>query len=139
MKKGLILAISFTVISLNGAEIPNKVVQSIATVEDSKAGASVKEKNGQLSHGKHNICKAFLTDVNKWAGTTYTITDVRDVEGIGERVCGLGLAMIMAKRKCPLLVALATYNGGWKKRNTKTCKYYAQRVMAIANKKEGAK
>lgn len=134
MKRAIIFAVTHFSVIVNGIVIPHKVVQAIATVEGSKSGASVKERNGQLSHGKYNICKAFLADVNAWAGTTYTVKDVRDVEGIGERVCGLGLAMIMSKRKCTLMVALATYNGGWKNRNSKQCKDYAQRVMAIANK-----
>jgi hypothetical protein len=136
MKKTIIFAMTHFSIIVNGIEIPNRVLDAIAQVEGGVTGQAKKEGNGRYSYGKYQISAAFLTDVNKWAGTVYNIKVVRDHDNKGRCVCAIGLAMIMEKRKCTLEVALAVYNGGWKNRNKKQCKDYAKRVMALAGKKE---
>ena len=52
----------------------------------------------------------------------------------GRLACSMGLVMIMEKRKCTLETAIAVYNGGWRNRNSKQCKSYVRKVMAIAEK-----
>jgi len=134
MKHEIIFAVTHFSVVVNGIEIPHKVVQAVAQVERGTTGQAKKEGNGRYSYGKYQISAAFLTDVNKWAGTKYNTWRVQFEDVIGERVCQLGLVMIMEKRGCTLEVALAAYNGGWKNRNSKQCKDYAKRVMALAGK-----
>jgi hypothetical protein len=138
MKKTIIFAVTHFSVICNGIEIPHKVVQAIGQVEGGTVGKAVKEKNGRYSYGRYQISAAFLTDVNKYYDFEYKYStkDMRDKPMIAENVVALGLAMIMSKRKCDLVTALAVYNGGWKKRNTKQCSDYAERVMAIAKEKE---
>jgi hypothetical protein len=140
MKSAIIFAVTHFSILCNGIEIPNKIINAIATIEGGKTGSATKEKNGRYSYGKYQISAAFLTDVNKHYGTTFNIKVVRDHDNIGEYVCQIGLAMIMQKRKCNLETAIASYNGGWSNRNKKACKDYAARVMALeAAQKRGGK
>ena len=134
MKSAIIFAVTRFSVIVNGIEIPNKVVQAIGQVEGGTTGQAKKEDNGRYSYGKYQISAAFLSDVNKYFGKKYSTFRVQYEDGIAERVCLLGLLMIMEKRKCDLKTAIATYNGGWKNRKTKQCKDYADRVMALAGK-----
>jgi len=136
MKKTIIFAMTHFSIIVNGIEIPNRVLDAIAQVEGGVTGQTKKEGNGRYSYGRYQIGKAFLTDVNKYYKMEIAIKheDVRDHDSIGKYVCQIGLAMIMEKRKCTLEVALAVYNGGWRNRNSKQCKSYVKKVMAIAEK-----
>lgn len=134
MKKTIIFALTHFSVIVNGIEIPNRVVQAIAQVEGGVAGQAKKEGNGRYSYGKYQISAAFLTDVNRYYGKKYNTWRVQFEDVIGERVCQLGLVMIMEKRKCDLTTSIAVYNGGWKNRNKKQCKDYAKLVMDIANK-----
>lgn len=136
MKKTILFAITHFSVIVNAVEIPNRVIAAIAQVEGGKTGEATKERNGRYSYGKYQISAAFLSDVNKYYDMQIAITakDMRDHDSIGKYVCQIGLVMIMEKRKCDLKTALAVYNGGWKNRNKKQCKDYANKVMKLAEK-----
>lgn len=135
MKHAIIFAVTHFSVIVNGIEIPDKVVDAIAQVEGGVTGQANKEKNGRYSYGKYQISAAFLNDVNEYYGLTWEVDAVRNWDSSGAYICQLGLAMIMQKRKCDLRTALAVYNGGWDKRNTKACKTYATKVLRIAETK----
>jgi len=134
MKKTLIFAITHFSIVCNGIEIPHRVLDAIAQVEGGQVGMAKKEGNGRYSYGRYQIGKAFLTDVNRYYDAKFTVADVRDSAAKGRLACSMGLVMIMQKRKCTLETAIAVYNGGWRNRNSKQCKSYVKKVMAIAEK-----
>jgi len=134
MKKTIIFAMTHFSIIVNGIEIPNRVIDAIAQVEGGVTGQAKKEGNGRYSYGKYQISAAFLMDVCKYNKLTFKTSAVRDFDHVGELICRLGLVMIMEKRKCTLEVAVAVYNGGWRNRNSKQCKSYVRKVMAIAEK-----
>lgn len=135
MKKTIAMAFTHFSLVVNGIEIPNNVIHAVRHAEGGRSGTATKEPNGRYSYGAYQISKSFLTDVNKWHGSSFTISQVRDRNEVGALVCGMGLAMIMEKRKCDIKTALAVYNGGWKNRNKKQCKAYADKVMRLAKEK----
>jgi hypothetical protein len=139
MKKSIVCLMLFASNGiLQGANIPMSVLQAISEQEGGTVGKAKKEKNGRYSYGVYQISKDFLTDVNKYYKEKTTIQDVRDNSAIARRTCKKGIEMIILKRKCSLRVALATYNGGWEKRNRTVCKAYASRVIKRAEAIEKA-
>jgi len=140
MKKGVLCMILMLTNGVaHGVSVPMSVLQAISEKEGGTDGKAKKEKNGLYSYGQYQISKAFLKDVNKYYAEKTTITDVRDNSAIGLRTCKKGLEMIILKRKCSLRTALAIYNGGFKNRNTKTCKAYASKVLKRAEEIEKEK
>jgi hypothetical protein len=130
----LIALLTSAAIHATGIEIPSAVVDAVAQVEGGKTGSRTREKNGQYSYGRWQISAAFLKDVNRHYGTKIRCADVQTKDFTARHVCECGLAMIMKKRKCDLKTAVAVYNGGWRNRNSKQCRDYAARVMALAKK-----
>lgn len=145
MRKRL-LTVTLTVCACTGRillaqKVPDSVVWAIADVEGGKVGGIVKEKNGQLRYGAWCIGKPFLKDVIKYlkrCGSSYapTIYHVQDNTSCSFIICRAGLEMIMVRKNCTLRQAIAIYNGGNNGHKKKVCLAYADRVLALAKRKE---